>query len=225
MEIEQEFLSSAAQGVVSPRQTPCEQAKALNQQGLSKDAVSTMANRLPEKDAVKWATASAEKVSNPTHQADWEAIQAAKAWTANPTPDAQNAAALAASKTDFQTPGAWAAQAAAWSGGAGPTPQAVSGAVLLAAAQAGLPIPAQPASAPSLAKPEVAAPKLAAELAKRQAPKFQIPMLQKPAIKVPQVAAPGPDGLSLTPPQRAEMAKNVKPYLELGCEIGSGRTV
>jgi hypothetical protein len=48
-----DYLSPAAKELVVPGQTPCDQAKALNQEGLSKDAVNAMANRLPEKDAVK----------------------------------------------------------------------------------------------------------------------------------------------------------------------------
>jgi hypothetical protein len=208
-----DYLSPAAQELVVPGQTPCDQANALNQEGLSKDAV-------------KWANASAKKVPNPANPADWEALQAAKAWSADPSPATQKAAALAAEKSGFQTPGAWAAQAAAWSGGAGPTPHAVSGAVLLAAAQAGKPIP--PAAA-GLAKPEL--PQLAAELpklAKPNAPELAA-KLAKPELaklSVPEVPVPvGPDGLALTAPQRAEMAKNCGPFLELGCKIGKGQPV
>jgi hypothetical protein len=136
----QDYLSPAAKETVKPGMTPCQQAQALNQKELSSDAVKSMAHGLPERDSVKWAAASAEKVSNPAHQPDLEAIRAAKAWTQNPTPEAQKAAALAASKTDFQTPGPWAAQGAAWAGsGTGLTAHAVTGAVLLAAAQGGKP--------------------------------------------------------------------------------------
>lgn len=203
--------------------TPCQQSQALNQKELSSDAVKSMAHGLPERDSVKWASASAEKVSNPAHKADMEAIQAAKAWTQNPTPEAQKAAGAAAAKTDFQTPGAWAAQGAAWAGtGGGLTAQAVTGAVLLAAAQGGKPI-----SPPGVAAPKLDAPKMAAEVAKPKASRFQLPFFKKPAApaapEVPQVPAVGPDGLTLTPAQRTEMAKNCDPYLKQGCDIGSGR--
>lgn len=209
-----------------PGQTPCEQAKALNQQGLPKDAVNTMAYQLPEKDAVKWASASAEKVANPAHPADWEALQAAKAWSADPSPATQQAAAEAALKSGHQTPGAWAAQAAAWSGGAGPTPHAVSGAVLLAAAQSGKPIPPSVAGLNQPGVPKLAAglPKLAKPNAPELAAKMAKPELAK--VGVPEVPVPvGPDGLALTPPQRAEMAKNCDPFLEMGCKIGKGQPV
>lgn len=219
-------VSPAAKSVVVPGQTPCEQAKTLNQQGLSKDAVNTMANRLPEKDAVKWASVSAEKVANPANPADWEALQAAKAWSADPSSATQKAAALAAQKSGFQTPGAWAAQAAAWSGGAGPTPHAVAGAVLLAAAQAGQPIPPV---ASGLTQPEL--PKLAAEvpkLVKPNSPELagKLAKLELAKLGVPQGSVPvGPDGLYLTAPQRAGMAKNCEPFLDMGCRIGRGETV
>ena len=222
MAAEPDYLSPAAREIVKPGQTPCEQAKALNSQHLSPDAVKSLANGLPERDAVKWAGASAEKVANPAHVPDSQAIQAAKAWTQNPTPANQQAAALAASKTDYQTPGAWAAQAAAWAGkGGGLTPHAVAGSVLLAAAQGGKPI-----SPPGVSAPSLDTPKLAMEAVKPKAPGFQWPFLKKPAVpvpEVPQVAVPGPDGLVITPAQRAEMAKNCNPFLNLGCDIGQGR--
>jgi hypothetical protein len=200
--------------------TPCQQAQALNQKQLSHDAVKSMAHGLPERDSVKWAAASAEKVSNPAHKPDLNAIQAAKAWAQNPNPESQKAAALAASKTDYQTPGAWAAQAAAFAGkGGGLAPHAVTGAVLLAAAQGGKPI-----SPPGAAAPKIEAPKVPA-LAAPKAPAFKFPFFKRPspAPAAPQVAAPGPDGLTVTPAQRAEMAKNCDPYLKLGCDIGTGR--
>jgi hypothetical protein len=216
-------LSPAAQKVVQPGQTPCEQAQALNKQQLSSDAVKSLAHGLPEHAAVKWAAASSEKVANPAHAADSQAISAAKAWTQNPTPANQKAAALAASKTDFKTPGAWAAQAAAWSGkGAGLTAHAVTGSVLLAAAQGGKPISPPAAAVPKMTAPQMAAP----TLQKPKAPGFQLPFFKKPALSAPQAPqAPkmGPDGLALTPPQRAEMAKNCDPFLKLGCDIGKGR--
>jgi hypothetical protein len=141
----QDHLSPGAKEIVKPGMTPCQQAQALNQKQLSTDAVKSLAHGLPEPKAVKWAAASAEKVANPAHTTDFQAIQAAKAWCQNPTPQTQQLAGQAASKAGFQTPGAWAAQAAASAGSGGTlTPHAVTGAVLLAAAQGGKPIPACP---------------------------------------------------------------------------------
>jgi hypothetical protein len=150
-------------------------------------------------------------VANPANPADWEALQAAKAWSANPSSATQKAAALAAQKSGFQTPGAWAAQAAAWTGGVGPTPQAVAGAVLLAAAQGNKPIPP---TLSGLTKPN--APELAAKLTKPQLAKLGLP--ESPVLV-------GPDGLTLTAPQRVEMAKNCDPFLDLGCRIGRAEPV
>jgi hypothetical protein len=224
-------LSPGAQQAVQPGQTPCQQAQTLNSKQMSVDAVKSMANGLPEHSAVKWASASASKVANPAHGPDSQALSAAHAWTQNPTPANQQAAALAASKTDHKTPGAWAAQAAAWSGkGGGLTQHAVSGSVLLAAAQGGKPISAPGAAAPSVAAPQATAPTVAAP-AKPKAPSFQMPFFKKPAAPTAPTAPdahapsppPGPDGHCLTPQQRAEMAKNCDPYLKLGCDIGQGK--
>ena len=222
-----DYLSPAAKEVVKPGMTPCQQAQALNQKQLSADAVKSMAHGLPEQKSVQWAAASAEKVSNPAHKPDSEAIQAAKTWSKNPTPENQKAAALAASKTNHQTPGAWAAQAAAWSGsGKGLTGHATSGAVMLAAAQGGKPISPPGAAAPKLEAPKLEAPKVP-EMAKPAAPHFHLPFFKKPAAppppQAPQVPTLGPDGLTLTPAQRTEMAKNTDPFLKMGCDIGNGR--
>lgn len=215
----QHYLSPAAKEIVKPGMTPCQQAQALNQKQLSTDAVKSMAHGLPEPKAVQWAAASAEKVSNPAHTTDFQAIQAAKAWCQNPTPQAQQLAGQAAAKAGFQTPGSWAAHAAASAGSGGAmTPHAVAGAVLLAVAQAGKPISPSGITIP---KPEL--PK-APEIPKPAAPRFQLPFFKKPAVpEAPQLPTLGPDGLTLTPAQRAEMAKNTEPYLKLGCDIGSGK--
>ena len=98
------------------------------------------------------------------------------------------------------------------------TPHAVAGAVLLAIAQAGKPISPSGISIP---KPEL--PKVP-EILKPVAPRFQLPFFKKPDVpEAPQIPTLGPDGLTLTPAQRAEMAKNTDPYLKLGCDIGNGR--
>ena len=212
-------LSPGARQIVKPGMTPCEQAQALNKQQMPVDAVKSLAHGLPEQKSVQWAAASAEKVSNPAHPADLQAIQAAKAWTQNPSATTQKAAALAASKTDFKTPGAWAAQAAAWSGsGSGLTAHAVSGSVLLAAAQGGKPI-----APPGVSVPKMEAPPIPV-ISKPAIPRFQLPFFKKPtAPSAPEVPSTGPDGLTLTSAQRAQMAKNTDPFLKLGYEIGQGK--
>lgn len=221
MAAQQSPLSPGAQKVVQPGQTPCQQAQALNKAQLSADAVKALAHGLPEHKAVQWAAASAEKVANPAHAPDFQAIQAAKTFASNPSPANLQAAALAAGKTDHKTPGAWAAQAAAWSGkGGGLTQHAVAGAVMLAAAQNGKKISPPGMSAPKLQEPKVP------EIPKPKAPMFQLPFFKKPSLPVPaapQLPAVGSDGLKLTPPQRASMAKSCEPFLKLGCDIGHGK--
>ncbi len=223
---DQSYLSPGAQNAVKPGMTPCDQAHALNDQGMSHDAVKSLAYQLPEHDSIKWATASADKVSNPAHTSDFAALQAAKDYVKSPSPETQKAASLAASKTDFQTPGAWAAQSAGFAGaGGGLVPHAVTGTVLLAAAQGGHQIsPPGPPKAPGpldLAMPgKPVAPDLPGK------PTLAVPKLARPDLptpKAPEIAVPGPDGLTLTKPQRAEMSKNTKPFLNLGCKIGKGQ--
>jgi hypothetical protein len=55
-------------------------------------------------------------------------------------------------------------------------------------------------------------------------PRFQLPFFKKPAAPPPpEVPVKGPDGLTLTPSQRAEMTKNTDPFIKLGCDIGQGK--
>ncbi|MCX8155646.1 MAG: hypothetical protein N3J91_04225 [Verrucomicrobiae bacterium] len=215
------YLSPTARKIAKLGRTPCEQARALNQQQLSYDAVKALAYGLPEQKAVTWACASAERVANPANTADGEALHAAKQWAMNPTPEGQKAAAEAAAKTGFQTPAAWAAQSAAWAGsGAGLTAQAVVGAVMLAAAQAGKPIPASGGILPP--SPSLKAPAIDPGLVTD----MKMPVQKLPATsltEISQVPDMGPDGLSLTLEQRREMAKNVEPFLDLGCDVGQGK--
>ena len=215
-----DFLTPGAQQLIQPGMTPVQQAQLLQQHQMPGEAVKSLAHGLPERDSVKWASLSAEKVSSPAHPADLEAIKAAKTWSQNPTPAARQAAGQAALKAGHNTPGAWAAQGAAFSG-TGHTPHAVTGSVMLAAAQGGKPVPpagvVPPMPAPPAVPPVPAVPKPAA-------PQFQMPFFQKPAAPPPpDVPVKGPDGLTLTPAQRAEMTKNTDPFIKLGCDIGQGK--
>jgi hypothetical protein len=242
-----EHLSPGAQQVVKPGMTPYQQAQALHQKQLSTDAVKSLAHGMPENKSVQWAAASAEKVSNPAHTTDLQAIQSAKAWCRNPTPQNQQLAGQAASNAGHQTPGSWAAQAAASAGKGGTlTPHAVTGAVLLSAAQGGKPIAPSGPSIPQQGASQ------ASETGKPTTSRFQLPFFKKPTTTAPTALAPttgtlqtqkpgpmstqpqtpaqssptpppGPDGHSLTPAQRATMSKNIEPFLKLGCDIGQGK--
>jgi hypothetical protein len=211
------FLAPGSQQLIQPGMTPVQQARVLQQHQMPGEAVKSLAHGLPEKDSVKWASLSAEKVSSPAHPGDLAAIQAAKNWSQNPSPATQQAAGQAALKAGHNTPGAWAAQGAAWSG-TGHTPHAVTGSVMLAAAQAGKPVPPTGVAPPPLVAPQIPQPP------KPTAPKFQLPFFKKPAPPAPpEVPVKGPDGLTLTPAQRAQMTKNTDPFINLGCDIGQGK--
>jgi len=111
-----------AQQLLTPQQTPAQYLNLLEKKQLSEESVKLLAYGLPERESVWWATQCAQKVSSPLNLPDEAAIKAADAWVKNPSELTKKAAADAAAKTDFQTPGAWAAQAAAWSK---PTPTVV----------------------------------------------------------------------------------------------------
>jgi hypothetical protein len=215
-----------AKALLTPAQTPAEYLQTLRANQLSEESIRFLAHGLPDREATWWAAQSARQVANPANPADGEAIRAADAWVKNPTPATQQAAAAAAAKTDYQTPGAWAAQAAAWSqppatppvpGLSAPvapslpgvpvapavprlTPHAASGAVMLAAALA--------------AKPQIAVPKVAAP---------PMPTLEKPALPkgqlptAPELPQPPP-----TPKQRAETARAQAPFVTLGMAVAKG---
>src|SRR5689334_22688633 len=77
--------------------------------------IDALARQMTDRQGVWWAAQSAKTVPpGSTPSADQAAVTAAEAWAGGPSPGSQDAGAGAASKTDFQGPGAWAAQAAAW---------------------------------------------------------------------------------------------------------------
>ena len=202
-----------AKALLHPAQTPTQYSEALQKGHFSQDHIHFLAHGLPERESVGWACKSSAKVADKLEPADKSALQAAQAWTKNPTPANQAAAAAAAGKTNFQGPGAWAAQGAAWAkppgapaapGAPSLTGHAVAGSVMLAAA---LSVP----KAPVLKAPVLQAP---------AAPK--VPTLQAPKIAVPKPPAltpPKPPAL----PERVQMAKVHQPFIEMGHGIASGK--
>ena len=214
LDICQEFpLQPESRQLLTPTQTPDEYLRTLQEHHQSEDSIKLLAHGMPERESTWWATQSAQKVADPANTADQEAIRAADAWVKNPSPATQQQATVAAAKTDYQTPGAWAAQAAAWAQPQPPavaavatpaaprlTPHAVSGAVMLAAA----------ASAPKVpAVPKVAEP--------------QLQMPEKPTLTAPKMPAPEMPKPPLTPQQKVEVAKIHDPFIKLGTDIASGR--
>lgn len=136
---------SAALALLTPEQTPAQFLSLLQERQMAEAMVKVLAQGLPDREGVAWAVQCVLKVAEKLPPADLNALKAAQAWVKEPTLQRQKAAAIAAERTDFQGPGAWAAQAAAYAQGgglrpaspAGPipprlTPHAVGGAVALA---------------------------------------------------------------------------------------------
>ncbi len=203
----------AAQALLTPQQTPPQYLAALQEKQMGDEMVKALAHGMPDREGVQWAALSAEKVSDKLPPADLDALKAAKAWAANPSPETQAAAAAAAAKTDLTGPGALAAQGAAWSAPAGSgaprlTPQAVTAAVLLSAA--------------IVAFPKFAAPKAPAAPAAPSAVPLPEPL--KPVLP-PVPAAPGAPAVSLVEPPKlqAKKFKAQHPFIALGLDIASGK--
>jgi hypothetical protein len=227
--------SPEAQSLQVPGQTPAQYLQALKQHQLSGESIKFLAHGMPDREATWWATQSAQKVAPPSNPADLAAIQAADAWVKNPTPATQQAAAAAAAKTDYQTPGAWAAQAAAWSQPPAPALPAAP-AVPAAPGVAGpkVAIPGQPPVLTPPPTPRLAplaasgAVMLAAAHAAKppmpKAPSAPAIALEKPALPaVPPLPKPPEPPKPMTPHERAATAKAHQPFINTGMDIASGK--
>jgi hypothetical protein len=215
-----------AKALLQPTHTPTQYAEVLHKGSFSHDHIHFLAHGMPERESVGWACKSSAKVGDKLEPADKSALQAAQAWTKNPTPANQAAAAAAAKKTNFQGPGAWAAQGAAWAkppgapaapGAPSLTGHAVSGSVMLAAAMT-VPKPPAPPKAPTMPK----APTFQAPTAPK-APTFQAPAMPKvPTFQAPKFVASKPPPPP-TLPERVQMAKVHQPFIDQGHAIASGK--
>ena len=195
---------------------------------MGEESVNFLANGMPDREGVLWASQSAQQVSDKVPPADAQAAKAAEVWALNPTPASQAAAAEAAKKTDFQGPGAWSAQGAAWAKPETPAaapgaaqaaavpeqrlaPQAVSGSVLLSAAKAGdvkPPTPEMP-QAPAMKAPAF------------EAPKFETPKFEAPKLSAPEMPAPPP---APSPEEMSKAYQLQQPFIARGLDIASGKT-
>ena len=190
----------AARELLTPQQTPAQYLNALQAQQFGDDMIRVLAYGLSDRDGVRWAAQSAQKVSASLQPAEVQALQTAQSYARNPTAENQAAAAAAAAKTDHQGPGAWAAQGAAWAqpptsaaglpAAATPTaqrltPQAVVGAVMLSAA--------------ITANPALAAPRAPAIPGQPPSP-FQPPAVPQPPAGANQPAALASNRLPSLPP-------------------------
>jgi hypothetical protein len=197
--------------------------------------IDSIAQQLGPRKGVWWAVQSAKKV--PGTPQDHRALSAAEAWVKNPNPATHAAAASAAGKSSFQSPGSWAAQAAAWSHPHGAAAPAAGGAAGSGGGAAGA---AAVGSTSSLVPHAVAGSvKLSAALASGQ----KLPISGAPgtapvapgapaavAAKPGQPGAPAVAGAKppANPPTAAEQAmvdKIHQPFIELGKDILSGKNI
>jgi len=208
--------SPEAKALFQPGQSPGEYLQVLEQNQKPMESVNLLSQGMPEKDAVKWASESSKMVGDKLNSADQKALAAAEKWLANPTPETQNVASLAAAETNGAGPGGWAAQAAAWAKPAtqGPEAAAASGGAGAGAGPAGM-AAAAAAGAVMLAaglgdKPP---------MADTPRPKTDVVPgeIAQPA-KAPD-AAPPPE---MGPAEAKTFSKKLKPFLELGKKIASG---
>lgn len=142
---------------------PSEFIAQLRAENMGQEAVQSLSRMMPKEKAVEWAEQSARVSGEQAGLSPEEvkALDAAKAWSANPTEEARSAAAAAAAKLPANSPSMWAANAAAFSKpmslpeGAVPlamaddlTAQMAAGSVQLSAAKL------SPTGVPDLAMPE-----------------------------------------------------------------------
>jgi hypothetical protein len=138
-------LTPEAKALLKPQAGFGEFLSALMAAGLMHDAVATMAQALPKREAVWWACLAARTlVDEQTPAPIVAALETAEAWVYQPTEELRRMAMARAQATGFDHPGVWAAVGAFWSGGSMAPPdapavppgedltgQAVSGAVNL----------------------------------------------------------------------------------------------
>lgn len=219
--------SPEAAALYQPGQSPGEYLQLLEKNQKPMESVNLLAQGMPEKDAVKWASESSKMVGDKLTPEDQQAVAAADKWLADPTPENQAAAGKAAAATNGKGPGGWTAQAAAWS------QPAVQGAQAGQAAAGG---GAGAAAAPGMAASAAAgAVMLAAGLSDKPAmdgsprPSAQIAKGEIPKVEIPKApAAPGAEAPKVEVPQMkqadaAAFSKKLKPFLDLGKKIASGQ--
>lgn len=201
-----------AQALLKPDMSSSEYIHALEQKGMTSDAINGLAHGMPERESVWYATQSSRRVQHLMTPDDKTALLAAEDWVKAPTPANQARAAAAAAATNHSGPGAWAAQGAAWSSvtpgtpaAPGLVPQATAGSVQLASAMEAKGAPIQ--------RPEIpATPGLPQA---PQAPQLEVPQLETPQLALAQ--PPPPD-----PAADAATAKAQAPFVTLGKDVAAG---
>jgi hypothetical protein len=210
-------LAHAAGGAEGGADETTAQLTSLLKEQKAPEAIDLLANKLPERDAVRWASESCEVVSEKLTPTDTAALASCKAWLADPSAANKDLAATAALQAGHGGPGAWAAQAAAWSQPPGKAPaastpsapllaKAVSGSVMLAAA---------------LSKPGVTLPAtgVAALEASGQASELAgaSNAMAPPSAGAAPVATSAPAGVPAV-----ELCRLYKPFIDKGIAIAAG---
>lgn len=204
---------------------PSEFIAQLKANNLGQEAVQSLARMMPKENAVAWAEQSARMAGEKTGLSDAEldALDAAKDWSANPTEEARAVAASAAGKLPAESPAMWAANAAAFSTpmaapkGAMPLPMAedlsaqmAAGSVQLSAAKVspgGIPTMPSPPEMP--AAPQI--PQMAEVPGLAEIP--TLPEVPKPE----QVAVAKLE--ELTAEQRVQTMQPLNQFIEEGIKI------
>jgi hypothetical protein len=199
---------------------PSEFIAALRAENMGPDAIQSLSRMMPKEKAVEWAEQSARLAGEKAGLSPEEvkALDAAQAWSANPTDDARRAAATAAAKLPANSPAMWAANAAAFSEpmavpkGVGPllatddlTAQMATGSVQLSAAKL------SPGGVPELLKaPEIPGVPKMPEMNK-------LPLDQSTLLAVQEAVLP--QAMVMTSEQCAQTTKMVDPFLDLGVKF------
>lgn len=218
---------------VVPQNASVDQAiKALQKKHFAQEAIPVLADAMPEREAVWWASQSCEQAGDSLAPADLEASRAAAAWVSTPSPETAAAAAAAAQKAGFTGPGAFAAQSASF---------AQSPPTLAAGDQLGM---AMAGHAAPNAAPAAAGGAMGTSLAKQTAAgAVRLAALQSagllPVLGAPELAGTGAAAAAATtmtagePPEsepepasrkeRKKASKATAPFLDLGKDIASGK--
>ncbi len=98
---------------------------AFQQHELTLDAIRFLAQALPPRDRVRWASRCVRAASGDAlDPGDAEALRLAEAWVDDPTEEARRAAHAAAEAREFASAASWVAMAVFWSTGSMAPPQA-----------------------------------------------------------------------------------------------------
>jgi hypothetical protein len=215
-------LPTDAFAVIPEGASVADALKILKKKQFAHDSIPLLADALPEREAVWWASKSCERAGPSLAPADLSAAKAAEAWVKAPSAETAAAASAAAQEAGFDGPGAFAAQAAALAEdppvlvggdaiGASLAKQAAGGSVRLASlAEAGLLPAAVPAEAVAVAAAASAAVAAVAVTASESNDTTEADHQASAEDEPP------------TRKERKKASKASEPHVKLGQEIASG---